>query len=135
MAHPGGRPSMLYDAEVGKYICKLIQSSTLTIKKICQQNKDLPSYTTVYEWLGDSTEFTELYLSAKRKQVHLYMEDSFELAEDCEKNSESIAYTNMNVNLRKWYAGRLCPRLYGEKTETKSEVNVSVHESDLAHLK
>ncbi len=135
MAHPGGRPSMPYDTEVGKYICEIITSSTRTIKKICMADKNLPDCSTIYKWLANSEEFTEMYLAAKRKQVHLYMEDSFDMAEECEPTSEHIAYTNMNVNLRKWYAGRLVPRLYGEKTETKSDMNINLHEQNLKHLK
>ena len=50
-------------------------------------------------------------------------------------NSEWVARSRLRVDSRKWIACKLLPKVYGDKQEVKSDMNVNLHEQDLKHLK
>lgn len=120
---------MPYDKEIAIRMCKLIACTPKTMQQICDYDDSFPSSTTLYMWLSDSTEFTGMYLEAKRRQVAVYVDQTYTLGENADGDSPSqIAKAKMNIDLRKWHAARLAPRLYGDRSfvETTDGDNVAV---------
>jgi hypothetical protein len=135
MAHAGGRPAIPYDEHIAEHVCSLISETTLSLQQLCQKHPELPGLTTLLMWRRTNPEFSTLYFDAKREQVHNYVDETFEMASMCDTDPGSVAKCNMEINLRKWYASRLVPRMYGEKTEVKSDMTIAVHEDRLKDLK
>ncbi len=141
----GGRPSK-YTPELAQRICRAIATSTDSLKKICEKNEGFPCKETIHEWCWDHEEFSHLYDIAKRKQAERLAEEIITIADDdyddliqgehgMVPNSARVNRHRLRVDSRKWIACKLLPKVYGDKTETKSEVSVSVHEDDLKNLR
>ncbi len=124
-----GRPKIQKTPELFKRICDLIAVTPKSIYDICKENPDIPKPSTLLDWIGHDEEFSRLYLDAKQKQVLAHMEETYKIADfgaldttigDDGKvriDSEIVARAKIRIDLRKWQAARLMPRLFGEKTE------------------
>lgn len=141
---PAGRPSM-YTPELARRICRAIAISTDSIKKICQRNDDFPCSDTVNEWRFDYPEFSEQYTLAKRQQAELLAEEIITISDDdyddlvqgehgMIPNAARVNRHRLRVDSRKWVACKLLPKVYGDKSEVKSDVTVNVHEDMLKEL-
>lgn len=140
-----GRPSM-YTPELAKKICKAIATSTDSLKKICEQNEGFPVKTTIHEWKYDYPEFAVMYADAKREQADLFAEEVMEISDDWTLDivdgehgpiylTGKVNRDRLRVDSRKWIACKLLPKVYGERSEVKSDVTVNVHEKDLEALR
>ena len=118
----GGRPAIPYTTEEGKRICEIIATTPKGLEHICRDNPDIPSTDTLYTWMHINQEFSELYSVAKQRQVAAHMEHTYELSDQLHEEikqgtmpPEAIASSKLCIELRKWHAARLAPRLYGDK--------------------
>jgi hypothetical protein len=126
-----GRPKFKYTDKLGKKICEAIVTSAKSLKEICDENPDFPKHTTLYEWIATNKHFSDLYLEAKRKQIMIHMEETYALADTANSPDSHyadekgnlrldpawVSFTNRRIELRKWHAARLQPRLFGDKSE------------------
>jgi hypothetical protein len=131
----GAPPLFPYSKERGERVCFLISTHPGSLDKLKEIHPEIPNRNIIFEWRYKHPEFNELYLAAKQNQVDLYVEETFDLADRAFESSESIAKANMQINLRKWYASRLCPRIWGDKLTTDSTVVTISHEEALKKLK
>ncbi len=148
MAHAGGRPT-LYTPELGQRICDAIATTTDSLQKICDDNVDFPSKKqTIHVWKLRHSEFNDLYVRAKQNQADLLAEEILEISDfiglDTKVNfktgeesldAEWVARSRLRVDSRKWIACKLLPKVYGDKSEVKSDVSVAVHEDRLKDLR
>lgn len=127
-----GRPSS-YSDEIADKICSLIAEDTRnTIRVICALD-GMPSMTTLFRWIGEHEYFKKQYARAKEAQADLIVDEMLVIADDgsldrktrVSRSGEEYEATDMDVvnrsklmiETRKWLAGKLRPKKYGDKIE------------------
>lgn len=151
-----GRPSD-YTAEIATVICNRIAAGE-SLRAICLDD-DMPAASSVFLWLTKHSEFTEQYARAREAQADFYADEIITISDDgtndwmerrseAEKgagvntgwvlNGEHVQRSRLRVDARKWYAGKVAPKKYGDKfinehsgpdggpIETTSEVIVTI---------
>lgn len=123
-----GRPSK-YTDELATKICLLLAQG-LSLRKICLR-EDMPQCQTVHNWIIARKEFFEQYARAREAQADLLFDQCLEISDDASKDlvdvptdagftaqrvdHEHIARSKLRVDTRKWMAGKLAPKKYGER--------------------
>lgn len=126
-----GRPSG-YSEAIGDEICERIANGE-SLRKICL-GEHMPSQAAVFRWLGDDRYviFREQYARARLAQADLIFDEIIDIADDgsndwmerhddqggnigWKENGESINRSKIRIDARKWMAGKLRPKVYGEK--------------------
>ena len=139
-------PSRIYSVQVATKICEEIMKK----RSLMDISKDpgMPSKPTICRWLADPrmAEFHEMYYRARRVQAELYIDEIFEIADDSEHDwkptfdkegnvngykpdNEAIQRSRVKIDVRKWYASKMMPRIYGEHLDVSHGVT-----GDLAEL-
>lgn len=112
---PVGRPTG-YSLEVAQEICGFVMSRNAetgrvqTLKEWCAQDGK-PAESTVFLWLSQHKEFSELYARAREERAELIAEDVIEIA-DTEADANKA---RVRIDARKWAAAKLNPKRYGDK--------------------
>lgn len=136
-----GRPTK-YTEELADDICERIAKGE-SLMQICDSGT--VDYSTVCRWLGERTTFHDKYAQARETQADFYADDivrisdetSVEARHDGEEvtldlSSTAVARNRLRVDARKWYASKLAPKKYGDKTtlagdpENPMKVDVSL---------
>jgi len=118
-----------YNDKVAEKICSLIADGN-SLRSICKRNK-MPDKATVIRWLGVHREFSDQYARARVAQADKLFEECLEIADETsvdyieKKNDdgstfwavdhEHIQRSKLRIDTRKWMAGKLAPKKYGEK--------------------
>jgi hypothetical protein len=122
-----GRPSF-YTYELAVQICETIAASSKGIKKLSLENDNWPTHETLYRWLNEHTEFSDLYARAKQHQVEILIDEILEISDDTSSdisfnhegqpviNHEHLNRSKLRIDTRKWLAAKLAPRIYGPRT-------------------
>lgn len=128
-----GRPSD-YTPEMATIICeRLAKGESL---RTITADEDTPAQSTVFRWLEANEVFREQYARAREAQADFYAEEIITISDDgtndwmarrseAEKgagvdtgwvlNGEHVQRSRLRVDSRKWYAGKLAPKKYGDK--------------------
>ena len=123
-----GRPS-IYSKKLAGRICDGLASG-LSMRKICF-DEAFPAQTTIYRWLRENEEFRQQYTQARTWQADTLFDECLDIADDgsndwmADKDSETgeryngdaVARSRLRVDTRKWMAGKLNAKKYGEKTD------------------
>ena len=130
-----GRPTD-YTPELGEEICRVIASHPYSLRKLCNMYDHWPNPDTIHTWTHRFDAFSDMYLEAKRLQIHAKMEYAHALFEDCDLDAKVAAtLVQGQVSLYKWEAQRLLPKLYGDYTYVDQKTELHIHEDTLEHLK
>ena len=133
------RPS-IYSPELATTICMRIAEGR-SLRSICK-DEDMPDASTVTRWLasGEHEEFCTQYARARTLQADAIFEECLEIAdtpvegvrtEESEDGVRTIredmlGHRRLQVDTRKWMAGKLAPKKYGEKVEVEHGGNVQI---------
>ena len=110
-----GRPSG-YSEEVAGTICMEIMAGK-SLRTICSM-EGMPSTSTVYAWLGQYQEFSDMYARAREVQADVLADEILEIADsDLDPNRARVM-----IDARKWLAGKLRPKKYGDRVELDHKV-------------
>jgi hypothetical protein len=129
-----GRPSS-FTQDIADTICTRLAEGE-SLRTICKSD-DMPDKATVMRWLADpeKKEFCDQYARAREAQADFYAESVIEIAdEECTfvKKSKhggededgdvevafdptAVARNRLRVDARRWYAGKVAPKKYGDK--------------------
>lgn len=126
-----GRPSKFTQAIADKICERLADAQSL--RSICC-DEDMPSQTTVFRWLADDAreEFREQYARAREAQADAIFDEILDIADDASNdwmerrdeddensgwklNGDHVQRSKLRIDARKWMAGKLNSRKYGEK--------------------
>ena len=106
-------------------ICRRIADGE-SLRTICQ-SKGMPSRHTVFNWLAANEEFRTQYAVAREMQADLLADEIIEIADDArgdafvdkdgneQTNNERVARSKVKIDARKWLAGKLRPKVYGDR--------------------
>lgn len=126
-----GRPSK-YSPETAAYVCERIATSLQGIHKMHQAEPErVPPVGTVLGWLHQHPEFAEQYARAKEAQAALAVSEGLEILDGCEPDGPGSVPTarvmkaREQATFRRWMAGRLAPKVWGDKLELGGHVDVS----------
>ena len=117
---PGGHEST-YTPEIGARLCELLCSRKdeadadgrkpfHSVRSICAEVGIAES--TIYKWLHAHPDFAEQYVRARETRAHLVAEETIEVVEA----EPDATRARVKMDVRKWYAGKIAPKVWGEKT-------------------
>lgn len=120
-----------YTQEIGDRVCDLI-SDGMSLRAIATQD-GMPSASTVCKWLADdgNLEFRKQYARAREAQADKIFDEILDIADSQEGdiitmsdgrevvNHDAIARAKLRIDARKWMAGKLRPKVYGDKMHTE----------------
>lgn len=122
-----GRPSE-FSQEVADRICERIGDGE-SLRSICADD-DMPNKATVFRWLAANEKFSDQYARARETQADTLFDEMLDIADDARNdwmersgdedagwqvNGENIQRSKLRLEARKWMAGKLRPKKYGEK--------------------
>ena len=104
-----GRPGM-YSLELAEEFCELIADG-MALKDISKM-PGMPRESTVHQWLNKHPEFAELYARARLRRADKFADELIEIAD----TEEDAAKARNRIDVRKWSAAKLNPKVYGDRT-------------------
>lgn len=128
---PAGRPSD-FTQEIADHICEEL-SEGRSLRQICREDAGMPSKTTVFRWLADERYriFRDQYARARESQADALVEECIDIADDGSNdwmernqgenvgyavNGEHVQRSRLRCDQRRWWAARIAPKKYAEKT-------------------
>lgn len=130
-----GRPSD-YSQELVDRICAELALGR-SLRSVCADD-EMPSMTSVFNWLRIHPEFLEQYTRAKEESADALTDEMLDIADDAtndwmeRKNSDGsthevvdgdhIQRSRLRIETRKWIASKLKPKKYGEKLEHSGSI-------------
>jgi hypothetical protein len=113
-----GRPTG-YNAQIAERICTEIAAGR-PVFAICQEDW-CPSEFTVYRWLREYEEFSQAYAHARELQQERFAAEVVTIADSV----KDAALARNMMDARKWYAGKVSPKKWGDKIEVDAKVEVT----------
>ncbi|MBH1623872.1 terminase small subunit protein [Stenotrophomonas maltophilia] len=124
MARPSKHSQQLADA-----ICDLLVDGK-SLRTICSTAK-MPSRSTVIRWLAENEAFRNQYARARELQADTLAEEILDIADKAvlgerlkkdgkgkvleRQTGDMVERSKLMIDARKWYAGKLQPKKYGER--------------------
>lgn len=126
-------------------ICERIADGE-SLRSICD-GKDMPNKATIFLWLSQDAVFSDQYARAREAQADAVFDDILSIADDGRNdwmerknkgdenigwvvNKEAINRSALRIEARKWMAGKLRPKKYGDKLDVEHsgqvEINVTI---------
>ena len=126
-----GRPSLL-TTELGDAICNRIADGE-SLRAICE-DAGMPDKATVFRWLSaeQHKDFRSQYSRAREAQADSLVDDILPIADDArndwmkrngenatgyQENGEVLRRSALRIDARKWLAGKMAPKKYGDKQQ------------------
>ena len=126
------KPVIPYSEELAIQICEEL-SNGVSLQKICAR-ADMPAQGTIYRMLAQEAFFREIYARARENAAHTLFDQMLDIADDSSRdlledgsaNNAAIARARLQIDTRARVAGKLAPRVYGERIEQLNQtVNVT----------
>lgn len=116
-----------FSQELFDRICERIAEGE-SLRAICE-DEDMPNKATVMRWLAADAALSDQYARAREAQADTLFEEILEIADDGTLDRKSagkgdgslavdvdhIQRSRLRVEARKWMAGKLRPKVYGDK--------------------
>jgi len=128
-----------YTDEMALIICDRIANGE-SLKSICE-DEELPARSTVFKWLAENRTFSDMYARAREEQADTIFDEIIEIADDGRNdwmerrgeddagwvtNGENIQRAKLRIDARKWMAGKLRPKKYGDRQEIEHSGSVEL---------
>ena len=106
------RPSN-FTQDVADHICDRLAEGE-SLRSICREPA-FPNKSTVFRWLAANETFRDQYARARESQADAIADEILNIADE----AEDAAKARLQVDARKWLAGKLRPKIYGDKVSTE----------------
>lgn len=130
-----GRPTD-YTQDLADLICSEL-SAGKSLRTVCDSD-DMPHRSTVFRWIREHEEFRDQYARAKEEASDAFVEEILDIADNgtndwnerydkegnfvgWQVNGEHIQRSRVRIDTRKWIAGKLKPKKYGDKLDLTSD--------------
>lgn len=112
-----------------------------SLRSICA-DEDMPSQVSVFKWIGRDEELAKQYARAREAQADAIFDEVLHIAntpmlgEKRKINADGtievtegdmIEHRRLQIDARKWMAGKLRPKVYGDKMELGGNVGLSIN--------
>lgn len=125
-------------------ICERIANGE-SLRQILE-TEGMPASSTVFLWLSEDAGFSERYARAREAQADALFDDILTIADDgrndwmerknadgenigWQENGEALRRSQLRVDARKWMAGKLRPKKYGDKLNLDADVNLKADDT------
>jgi len=130
-----------FSQELFDTICERISDGE-SLRTICGDD-DMPNKATVFRWLAADKKLGDQYARARQAQADALFDEILDIADHAANdymldasddgatgyklNGEHIQRSKLRIDARKWMAGKLRPKVYGDKIELEhgGEVTIS----------
>lgn len=123
-----GRPST-FTQSLADEICERIADGE-SLRAICSDDA-MPAKSSVFKWLGQDEAFADQYARAREAQADSLFDDILLIADTTQEGEkikvgpngletttfDMLEHRKLRVEARKWMAGKLAPKKYGEKQQ------------------
>jgi hypothetical protein len=128
MPGPMGRPTR-YSRELAEAICRRLAEGE-SLRTICAETGK-PNFSTVMQWvIEDRGGFHAMYTRARTIQAHNMAERALAEAMSARGNEDATA-ARLRFDALRWYAGKLLPKVYGERVEVEQTTRAVVSDEPL----
>lgn len=136
-----------YTEEIALRICERLADGE-SLKAMCE-DEDMPSKSTVFKWLSENPAFSDMYARARESQADALFDDVLSIADDGRndwmqrnfgedtrwvENGEALRRSQLRIDARKWMAGKLRPKKYGDKLDVEHSGQLVTIAKDAADL-
>jgi hypothetical protein len=107
-----------------------------SLRTICKR-EDMPNLKTVMRWLReeDNESLRQQYARAREDQADALFEDCLDIADTFDSKEmvepQHINRAKLRIDTRKWMAGKLRPKKYGDKLELENKHSTADDLTDL----
>ncbi|UZD70884.1 terminase small subunit protein [Brucella sp. JSBI001] len=122
----------MFSQALADAICERIADGD-SLRTICGE-EGFPARSTVFKWLSQNSAFADQYAHAREAQADAIFDDILEIADDgqndwmekhsrdgeaigWQENGEALRRSQLRIDARKWMAGKLRPKKYGDRTQ------------------
>lgn len=131
---------MKFTNAIADAICERIADGE-SLRMICE-DEGMPSKTSVFRWLADNEKFRDQYARARETQADAIFDDILSIADDGRndwmernfgeeprwvENGEALRRSALRIDARKWMAGKLRPKKYGDKIDVEHSGDMTVN--------
>lgn len=117
---PRGRPTLYTPELADEVIERLTRGESL---KSIGELEHMPHWNTIRSWVAaDRDGFAANYYAARDIAADLLADDTIAIADAEMDDPVKVARARLRVDTRKWYAGKLAPKRYGDKLHVEGEV-------------
>ena len=102
-------------------ICMRLASGE-SLRAICRET-GTPSIAAIYRWMDKNPEFAEQYARAREWQADTHVDEIVDIAD----TEEDPAKARVRIDARKWSAGKMKSKAYGEKLDVSHGGGVSIN--------
>jgi hypothetical protein len=99
------------EQDIKDRICEQIAEGR-SLRAICQ-DEGMPNKATVFRALAADAEFSDQYARARESQADALFDEVLEIADSTNQADDR----RVKIDARKWMAGKLRPKVYGDKIE------------------
>lgn len=114
---PAGRPTD-YTPELADLFCSRIALGK-SLRFVVSMD-DMPSHTTIYEWLRKYPEFAEQYARAKEDSADSRADQIEEIGDKVLTGEYDPAAARVAIDAFKWTSGKHKPKKYGDKQQIET---------------
>ena len=115
--------------EVADRICEQIAAGR-SLRAILREDEGMPASSTVFKALAEDRAFAEQYARAREAQADKFFDEIVDIADEGKTtvkgdddeaivvfDATAVARNRLRIDARKWVAGKLRPKVYGDKLE------------------
>ena len=115
-----GRPLIYSEAIADKVLDYLADGRSL--RWICRQ-ANMPDGSTIRKWLARVPDFSRQYAYARDQQADTLFDETLHIADSLSNKatSDQIRTAQLQIDTRKWLAGKLRPKKYGDQLKNAGD--------------
>lgn len=119
--------------DIADEICNLLIGGQ-SLRTICKSDA-MPAQSRVYQWLASNDAFREQYAHARELQADAIFDECLDIADEASNDfkvnadgavtvdHDAVNRARLKIDTRKWMAGKLRPKKYGEKLELSGDAD------------
>lgn len=111
------KPEVRFSQAIFDTICERLSNGE-SLRGICRDD-GMPQVSTVWRWMVDNEERRNQYTRAREEQADTLADEIVAIAD----NATDAQIARLRVDARKWFASKVAPKKYGDKTDITSNGN------------
>jgi len=110
---PRGLP-LVFQEEIADIVLDRLANGE-SLRSICR-DPAMPDGSTIRKWIARSPDFAKQYAVAREEQADAIFDETLDIADSVppEAPNEEIQRARLRIDTRKWLAGKLRPKKYGD---------------------